>query len=244
MHEAEFSDDEGQLIIPPCMLRHAIEHPPAFVDGPQVAFCDFAAGGDQNVCAVRRGNRVTVEAKWKETNTLQACRRFIDIFERLRLKPYQVYCDGSGLGVTMCDALEEEFGQVHRVLNGSSAEDDAYSNRGSEIRFTAKRAIEDGHIILPGDPEFFTEATDRQIHYDKGKYLWAKPKKLMKKRGVHSPAVSDSVLAAIVCGPQNFVTSPKAKARMVRELRQATQTMAAYRSPFATPHINFDRGFF
>ena len=82
-------------------MRRAIENPPRFVDGTQVAFCDFAAGGDQNVCALRRGNRVTVEAKWKETNTLQAVRRFIAIFERLCLKPYQVYCDGSGTGVTI-----------------------------------------------------------------------------------------------------------------------------------------------
>jgi phage terminase large subunit len=241
MHEAEFSDDEGQLIIPPGMLRRAIENPPAFVDGSQVAFCDFAAGGDQNVCAVRRGNRITVEAKWKETNTLQAVRRFISIFEKLRLSPHQVYCDGSGLGVTMCDALDEEFGQVHRVLNGSSAEDDAYSNRGSEIWFLAKRAIEDGYIILPGDPEFFTEATDRQIHYDNGQYLLAEPKKVMKKRGLHSPDVADAVLAAIVCGPQNFTMSPKAQARQVKALATCAQEMRSRRSPFAVPYINFDR---
>jgi hypothetical protein len=128
------------------------------------------------------------------------------------------YCDGSGMDVTMCDALDEEFGQVHRVLNGAGAEDDAYSNRGSEIWFTAKRAIEDGHIVLPGDPEFFTEATDRQIHYDAGQYLLAEPKKAMKKRGVHSPDVADAVLAAIVCGPQNFAVSPKAQARQAKVL--------------------------
>jgi hypothetical protein len=66
----------------------------------------------------------------------------------------------------------------------------------------------------------------------------------MKKRGVHSPDVGDAVLAAIVCGPQNFAINPKAKARMVKELKKVTRHMAAHRSPFHTPHINFDRGFF
>jgi hypothetical protein len=141
MHLAEFADDSGLNIIALSILRRALDNPPSFVPGPTVAFCDFAAGGDLDVIALRRGNRVTVEAKWKEANTAQAVRRFINKFKELSLYPHQIYADASGLGAPMCDSLEEADWPVHRVLNGSSAEDDAYSNRGSEIWFLAKRAI-------------------------------------------------------------------------------------------------------
>ena len=59
MHLAEFADDSGLNIISPSILRRALENPPRFVPGPTVAFCDFAPGGDQDVIALRRGNRVS-----------------------------------------------------------------------------------------------------------------------------------------------------------------------------------------
>jgi phage terminase large subunit len=241
MHLAEFTDDLGLNIIPQSALRHALDNPPPFVDGPRVAFCDFAAGGDKDVLALRHGNRLTIEAKWTEANTAQAVRRFIAKFQELDLKPNEIYADAGGLGAPMCDKLDEEGWPVRRVLNGDAANDEAYSNRGSEIWFLAKRAIEDGRVILPADPEFFEEATNRQIHYDNGMYLLAEPKRLMKKRGVrHSPDIADAVFGAIVCGPDTLITSPKAHARQREALAICERLMRRSKSEFATEYVNWD----
>jgi len=243
MHLAEFTDDLGLNIIPQSVLRHALTNPPEFVnDGVRVAFCDFAAGSDKDVIALRTGNRLTIEAKWTEANTIQACRRFIAKFQELGLKPYEIYADAGGLGAVMCDALSEEGWPVHRVLNGSAPDDDeAYSNRGSEIWFLAKRTIEDGRVILPIDPEFFEEATNRQVHNDSRMRLLAEPKKHMKSRGVrHSPDVADAVFGAIVCGPDNLTTSPKVRQAFREALAVCARVNERARSEFAVEYINLD----
>src|SRR3569833_246316 len=57
---AEFmSFGEDGAVIPLTFVERLIASPPPFAASADVhAFCDFAAGGDENVLAVRRGNRV------------------------------------------------------------------------------------------------------------------------------------------------------------------------------------------
>jgi hypothetical protein len=83
MHEAEFSEDEsGRAIISASELRANLEQPPAHVAGAHVAFCDFPAGGDENVIAVADGNRIFLAACWRETDTAIPAYRTADYVER------------------------------------------------------------------------------------------------------------------------------------------------------------------
>jgi hypothetical protein len=104
MHLAEFTDDARLSIITPGLLRANLESPPGFLPGLRSAFCDFAAGGDENVLAIKDGNRVFLAACWRETDTIQAVRQFIAEFKRFSLAPGSIYADEGGLGVVMCDA--------------------------------------------------------------------------------------------------------------------------------------------
>jgi hypothetical protein len=65
MHLAEFTDDARLSIVTPGLLRANLESPPAFLPGLRSAFCDFAAGGDENVLAIKDGNRVFLAACWR-----------------------------------------------------------------------------------------------------------------------------------------------------------------------------------
>ena len=65
MIHAEFmTTGEDGAVIPLSLVERCLTSPPAFdASGQPQAFCDFAAGGDENCLAVRRGNRVQIEGE-------------------------------------------------------------------------------------------------------------------------------------------------------------------------------------
>ena len=84
------------------------------------AFCDFAAGGDENVLAVRRGNRVEIVATWREQDTMKAVGRFIQLFREQDLRPEQISGDEGGLGSPCATGSPKTAGRFSRVNNGSN----------------------------------------------------------------------------------------------------------------------------
>lgn len=200
MHLAEFTDDASMSIITPGLLRANLENPPAFVSGSRSAFCDFAAGGDENVLAIREGNQVYIAAAWRETDTIQAVRQFIAEFERLKLTASSIYADEGGLGTVMVDALRDAGWRINRVNNGAAANrPEVYANRGAEIWFEAKRLIEEKKMVLSDDPVFIQQASNRRVEYTGTQKLRAESKEAMRNRGVSSPDRADAVFGAMVC---------------------------------------------
>ena len=119
---AEFSDADSSAIINSSALRECIAKPPAFRAGSVSCFLDFAAGGDENVVAVRFGNKVWIEKAWHDSNTMRACHEFKRVIEDLRRHGHvNIYGDGSqtdptywwaalgGFGVWMPDWNNEEL---------------------------------------------------------------------------------------------------------------------------------------
>jgi hypothetical protein len=199
MHEAEFSEDEsGRSIVSASELRGNLENPPAHVLGSRTAFCDFAAGGDENVIAVAEGNRIYLAACWREGDTVQAVRQFVTEFERLNLLPGSIYGDEGGLGCVMCDALKEAGWRINRVNNGAQAKrNDLFLNLGSEIWFEGARRIKNREFILPEDAEFIRQASDRRVEYTGTQKLRAEPKADMRSRGICSPDRADAVFSVM-----------------------------------------------
>ena len=167
--------------------------------GERHAFLDFAAGGDENVIALREGNRVTLPACWRETNTMAACGEFIRWFRKLGLQDWMISGDGGGLGRVMLDRLAELGWNINRVDNGGKAnEPEAYADRGSEIWGEGARQIESGQIILPNDPDLIAQLTSRQWEdrTSDGK-LKLVSKKKMKAAGLPSPDRADGVMGCL-----------------------------------------------
>jgi phage terminase large subunit len=195
MHFSDFGIDVDFIpIINPMLLRRLYESRVGKIVNSRSAFCDFAAGGAENVIALRDGNEVSLARCWRETDTAQAVRQFIEEFKRLKLVPTEIFGDEGGLGHNMCDSLAEAGWRINRVNNGAPALDsEHYCNLGAEAWFTAARKIERREVILPNDPIFFEQATTRKLEYDSKQRMRAQDKKTMAK----SPDRADAVFGAL-----------------------------------------------
>jgi len=193
------SGDADSCVIPLVFVEKLLASPPAFVDNGQVqAFCDFAAGGDENVLAVRRGNRVELVACWREADTMKMIGRFIQLFQEQGLAASQISGDEGGLGGPVCDRLAESGWPIHRVNNGSPArKPEAYSNLAAETWFEARTQIEKGEIILPNDKELVAQLTSRRGWPDSKGRLTLESKADMRARGLASPDRADAVLGTL-----------------------------------------------
>ena len=191
-------DGQDGSVIPLSFIERLIQNPPPFQDNGEVsAFCDFAAGGDQNVLAIRRGNRVEIAAAWRERDTMRAVGRFIHLFEEHQLKSENISGDEGGLGRVMCDRLAENGWHLQRVNNGGTPRNEHYSNRGAETWYEGRLKIERGEIILPNDQELIGQLSSRMGWADSRGKLALESKQDMRARGLQSPDKGDAVLGAM-----------------------------------------------
>jgi hypothetical protein len=194
-------DNEG-YVIPSGVLQRCLQHPIMPDTGMEVhAFCDFAAGGDENVLALRRGNVVEIVRAWKETNTMSACGEFIMMFNKLGLRPEYISADAGGMGKVWCDRFAELGWNVNRIDFGSKANNTQfYSNKAAEIWGEGAKKIEDKKIILPKDDEtlkqqLITRKWDGYFSDGKMKLV---SKEKMRNEGLKSPDRAEAVLGAMM----------------------------------------------
>ena len=204
----EFMDlGSENLVIPYNTLQFCYQNPPQKRAGQRIAFCDFAAGGDENVLCIREGNEILPLKCWKERNTMDSVGRFIMEFKKSDLDPSCIYADAGGLGIPMCDALAEAGWAVNRVNNGSKAYDDRhYGNRGAEMWYESARIIEKAEAILPEDDLLIEQLTTRLGKTNSKGKLMLESKDDMKSRGINSPDRGDAVVGALTCGGINNTT--------------------------------------
>lgn len=195
----EFMEESEDAIFQMTWLEQMRNHPTAWNKdrGEVHAFCDFAAGGDENVFAVRRGNQVWLEDNWRDKNTMGAVGRFLVNFRKAGLKPGQVSGDADGLGKPMCDALADAGFPINEFRGGGKAYDGLYRDRISETWFEGARQVELNKIILPDNEELVSQLVTRKKQYSRTGKLCVESKKDMKNRGIQSPDLADAVLGAM-----------------------------------------------
>lgn len=204
---AEFMDGAEGACISRVWVDNCLRTPPAWQPGPRRLFCDFAAGGDENVIAEAQGNRVRIVAAWREKNTMQACGQFIDWFRRLSLSQADVAKlvtgDEGGLGKVMLDRLAELGWVLLRQNNGAAATDKtAYKNRGSELWFEAARKFEMGRVILENaDDVTVAQLTEREGYTPSDGRREVESKEDMRARGLDSPDRADAIVGAMADVP-------------------------------------------
>jgi len=204
MHKAEFTMDGQFLIIDPEALQAAILLQPNATEsgGETVAFFDFARGGDENVFALRRGNKIRIVDAWKQRDTVQAVRKFINLAQQLGLQSSQCFGDADGLGGPMVDQFKDEQFPINEFHGGSKPLDSAnYSNLISEVWIQGARRIQRGDFnIGEPDPETKRQLTTRLFEWDKNGKKRVESKDDMRKRGLPSPDRADAILGAAMCG--------------------------------------------
>jgi hypothetical protein len=202
------AEDETQpMAISYEKLRALLECPPhaRTSDQETSAFCDFAAGGDENVLAIRSGNKLLELIAWRDRDTSAAVGRFIIEFRRHGLKASQIWGDAGGLGTPMCDMLRDAGWAINRADFGAKARNEQlYTNVGTELWAGLARQIERGELVLLNDATLFAQLTTRKLLYDARGRVRIEPKDVLRNRGVKSPDRADAVAAAFYYGGNGF----------------------------------------
>lgn len=192
---ADFMAESEDAVIPLAVLDAAYENAPSFMPGERRAHFDFAAGGDENVFALREGNKVTIEKAWRETDTMKACGEFIRMMRHLRLSAHECSGDDDGLGGPMIDRFHEMGWPIRRINAQSRANrpEDFY-NWSAESWFDGRAAMEKHAFILPIDEQLRMQLTSRKVKGSSTGKLQLESKADMRKRGIASPDRADAVL--------------------------------------------------
>ena len=200
-------DESGKYIISFAALERCLGNPPPYRGGPRILFCDFAGGGDENVVAAREGNKITLEAHWREKERQAAVYRFIQEFRRLNVKPEQIY--GDAAAKDYCDMLAASGWPIRRKNFGDRNCQEPYRSWGAQSWIELGIAIEKGELILPNDDTLKAQLTSRQRKFfDSGK-LGVEEKWFMAQRNIPSPDRGDAVAGAYACyGPTVEQKSP------------------------------------
>ncbi len=165
-------------------------------------YCDFAAGGDENVFARTRGNRASIIKAWQEKDTMRAVAEFIRLFRAEGLNQADVaLCvsgDNDGLGKVIIDRLHEMGLCIQRDhANAAADKPDAYYNRSAETWFEGAKRIENGEVIIDTDETTRAQLTSRKEKPRADGRLQLESKQDMRERGVGSPDRADALLGSM-----------------------------------------------
>ena len=202
MVEGEFTSDPNELgIVRVEHLERCLKQPSEWTNrNERRVFIDisWAANGDENVLALRRGNKITIEDTWVgDGNTINTAHRFVKNFNRLKseigLSSSEVFGDNGGGGHGVIDVIREMGWDINRVNNNSTAkETDKFANLGTEWWFILAKKIERNEIILPEDSILKQQLLSRKYEVDlKGRLRLESKDKIDK-----SPDRADAVVGA------------------------------------------------
>src|SRR5215471_377201 len=205
----EFMDlaDGESFVVPFQSLLSLLQNPPhAKISRHEyAAFCDFAQGRDENVLAIRSGNKLTQLVGWHDTDAISIVGRFILEFRRHGLRAEQIWGDSGGLGLPMCDMMRDAGWPINRFSFGAKASDeDRFISRGAEIWHAFSQRIVKRELVLFNDPTLVSQLTSRKTTIDARGRLGIEKKDDMATRGVKSPDRADAVCGAFAHGVQNF----------------------------------------
>jgi hypothetical protein len=202
---AEFMESVAGGLITLADLEQCIDNPPVFAGHERRCFCDFAAGGDENVIAFRHGNYVRIVDAWTDRDTMAAVGRFVTRFNELQratgLRPEEIEGDADGVGKPMIDRLREAGWPIGYFHGGSKPRFDThFNNLISEVWFKGADRIKDRSIQLEPDEVLRAQLINRKTKWNSAGKCCLESKEEMRHRGVPSPDRADAVLGAIAPG--------------------------------------------
>jgi phage terminase large subunit len=193
----EFTDVDSDtlLVIPKAVIDKAMDDPPEYVPGGKRAFCDFAAGRNENVFTLRQGNRITWDA-WKDPDPMRAVYEFVRRFVEHGLLPSEIKGDAGGLGIAVLARFAELGWPIIGVHNESEPRDPSrYPNKGAEQWHNA--AFKLRGMILKKDEVAREQLRTRRAAPGKGGTMGLEPKDQMKARGAVSPDRGDGIVGVL-----------------------------------------------
>ena len=198
------TSDES-LLVSYDAYQKCLQDPPRKEPGPMIAGVDFAGGNDENVIAIREGNKLTKIVAWTDKDTMASVGRFVVEFTKAGLKPENIFCDEGGLGRPMADALRDAGWAINRINFGARPRDpEKFTNLAAEMWYETARLIEKSELLLPHDDEvLMAQLTSRRCRANKAGKLELETKGEMRARGLSSPDRADAVCMAVALGHEH-----------------------------------------
>lgn len=204
----EFAKSVAGALLSLAEFQNCVNNPPPFRDGDMHAFIDVAGGGNKNIFAFRRGNRVRIEKIWRDRSEMSAIGEIISIFKRLQrsdgLQLEQVSIDASGAGKPMADRAREMGYEFNRFTGQSAPRfDDEYYNARAEVWGSGCANIKACGVTIPDNEDLRMQLLQAVLkRHSSGKFLM-ESKEDMLKRGLESPDEADAVLGCMLPAPQS-----------------------------------------
>ena len=164
-----------------------------------VAGLDLSAGGDEQVLAVRNGNKLIALESFKFTDTVVLIEHLEKLFYKYDLNNANaiIYGDAGGLGKPILDTLRANNWPVKYVLNQAKPINElAYLNRGAETWFNVAKLVENKEIIIPDYSTLRKQLASRYYTVTPQNKLQLESKKVAKSKGRRSPDQADAFVLA------------------------------------------------
>lgn len=181
-------------------------------------------GDDQSVITKRKGKKVYPQLKLRVPDTMKLAE--IVATEIEDWQPDYVLIDATGIGWAVVDRLNQ-LGYSKKVIpvqvGEAAADDRKYFNKRAECWGRMREWLIDGGSI-PDDPELETDLTGPQYAMDKNGRFQLEKKDEMKKRGLSSPDMGDSLamtFAEITAAPTKEEASWRQRFRKHRTKRRS-----------------------
>jgi hypothetical protein len=191
-------DDSTVFVVDLDDLERCRNNPPAYKPGLRIAFCDFAGGKSDNTILLRDGNKITIEAVWKDVDKLRAVGRFIMEFRKLGLD--EAHIVGDAADSEMLNLLRDSGWAIQRQNFGDAPTDDLYSSWAAEVWIEGSKAIQKCEVILPdgehADTLFGQLTSRKKVFTGRGK-VGVEDKYIMQKRGILSPDLADGFFGCL-----------------------------------------------
>jgi hypothetical protein len=238
-HAAEFLYDAGESMISLEHVRALLASPPPALPGKISAFCDFAAGGDENELATCSGNVVQIIDCWHSKDTMNTIGRFLNHFRRLCLRGSDIAGDEGGMGHVILDRLQEQGWFLTRINNGAPAKrPDIFCNLATEQWSEVAQLIERRAIVLPSaDEKLVSQLCSRRMLYDSKGREKVESKADLRARGVESPDRADALIGAIALGQESQIDWNQALA-FQKEIKHQMR-LDYLRTGRGRPHIDW-----
>ena len=166
-------------------------------------------GDDQSVVIVRHGRKVIEIRSYRELDLMQMAARVVEAIDEY--KPHTTFVDGAGLGAGVIDRLRQLSYRCIEVQAGSRPFDpDKFVNLRAEMWWKMREWIE--HADLPDHDQLLYDLTGIEYGYDERMRVRLEKKSDMKKRGLPSPDIADS-LSLTFAENVNPVTRPRGSRR-------------------------------
>jgi hypothetical protein len=215
------------------VVEEALERP-RYDDkhSPIVIGVDVARfGADKTVITVRKGRDLVSVSKYSGLDTMQVTGRVIEAIEKW--SPDLTVIDEGGLGAGVLDRLLEQRYKVRGVNFGSRADSSAYANKRTEMWGQMREWLKTasiGSLNKDGkqeDRHLMADLCGPEYKITSNGGIMLESKDSMKKRGIASPDVADSIAIGFAY--------PVANRAATNELREKKRGFGKIKFSFSTP---------